>query len=138
MGEVRQGMSAEITVQTDKTDTAAAVGNPGVEVISTAALIVMLEGAADQAIRACYRDGEATLGTLVNVRHVGAAPAGTTITARANVREVDGRRILFAVEAYGGEKCLMHGTHERVIVNLERFLASQGLTPRQGTPKTGS
>lgn len=129
--------TSELQVETDRSHTAAAVGNKGVEVISTPALILMLEDVSERAMRSSYEDGEASVGTLVNVRHVGAALAGAVVTARARVAEINGRRVLFDVDASASEKLLMTGQHERAVVDLKRFLASQGLCDTAATDGEG-
>lgn len=127
MRAIEPGMTAAIDVPTDTSHTASAVGNTGVEVVSTTALILFLEEAAHRAIKGCYEPGEASVGTHVDVRHVGACAAGSLVTASARVTAVEGRRIAFAVEAHAGDKLLMTGSHERLVVDLTRFLAKQGI-----------
>jgi predicted thioesterase len=105
------------------------MGNRGVEVVATPALILFIEEAANQALRACYEAGEASVGTVVNVQHLAAAQIGARVTATARVIAAKRRRVTFAVEVRQGDKLLMSGTHERFVVVLERFLAQQGLMP---------
>lgn len=127
MKSIATGSSKTLTIATAVHHTASAVGNAGVEVVSTPALILFLEDAAEQAIRQSYDAGEASVGTVVNIRHLAAVPAGATIEAEACVIAVDGRRITFDVAARHGQKLVMTGTHERYVVDLARFLAKQGL-----------
>lgn len=132
MRKIEPGGSASFDVVIDGSHTAAALGNTGVEVVSTTALILFLEDASHRAILESYEEGEASVGTVVNVRHVGAAPASATIRACARITAVVGRRLTFAVEARQGEKLLMEGTHERFVVDLRRFLEKQGLLAPEG------
>lgn len=120
-------ISKTLVITASPAHTASAVGNTGVEVVSTPALILFLEDAAEQAIRHCYDPGEASVGTIVNIRHLAAVPAGATIAADARVTAVEGRRVSFDVEVRHGEKVVMTGKHERHVVELARFLAKQGL-----------
>lgn len=129
MRSIEPGATARFEIVTDSSHTAAAVGNAGVEVVSTTSLILFLEDASHRAIAASYEKGEASVGTVVNVRHVGGALAGASVTASARVSAVDGRRVTFVVEARQGNKLLMEGIHERFVVHLDRFLEKQGLLP---------
>jgi predicted thioesterase len=103
------------------------VGNTNVDVVATTSLILFLEAVAAELIDDCCEAGEISVGSAVNVRHLAAAPIGAKIKATAKVTAVQGRRIDFAVEAHHGRKTLMIGTHQRVVVNQERFMKQHGL-----------
>jgi fluoroacetyl-CoA thioesterase len=131
MRHPRIGKQTTVTIEATEDDTAAAVGSADVNVVATTALILLLEAAATELIDDCCEAGEISVGSAVNVRHLAAAPVGARIKATAKVTAVQGRRIDFAVEAHHGRKTLMIGTHQRVVVNLERFLRQQGLALNQ-------
>jgi len=67
-----------------------------------------------------------TVGTHVNVSHLSATPLGEQVRAIAELMETDGRRLVFKVEAYDEKRKIGEGQHERVVVNLERFLKRLG------------
>ena len=67
--------------------------------------------------------GQSTVGTLVNIRHLAATPVGMAVRFRAELVEVDLRRLLFKVEAWDEVEKICEGQHERFIIDLERFLA---------------
>jgi len=73
--------------------------------------------------------GDVTVGTMVHVRHLAATPIGQRVRATAELIAVDGRRLLFAVEAYDEAQKIGEGQHERVIINLERFLSRLNKKP---------
>jgi len=106
--------------------TASAIGNEGVHVVSTPALIGFLEDASHRAIIDCYEPGEVSVGTKVDVEHLAAAPLGQPIEATAEVVVVQGRRVDFKVEARQAGRLIMHGRHQRAVVDLARFLAAEG------------
>ena len=130
MRDVKPGQSGSVTIEATSSHTAAASGNTGVEAVATTSLILFLEDASDRAIRDCFEQGETSVGTAVDVRHEAAAPVGALIDAAATVVAVNGRRVTLAVEARHGERVLMRGTHERLVVDLDRFLREQGLVQR--------
>lgn len=126
MKPVKVGQSVRLSVEARPEHTADALGNRGVTVLSTPALIGFVEAACTRAIRASFDDGEASVGTAVNVAHRAPAPVGATLIIEARVKEVEGNRILFAVEARHGNRLVMEGTHSRAVVNLKRFLGRRG------------
>lgn len=126
MRHPRIGKQISRTIETTDED-GAVVGKVEVDVVATTALILFLEAAAAELIDDCCEPGEISVGSAVNVRHLAAAPIGATVKATAKVTAVQGRRIDFAVEAHHGRKTLMIGTHQRVVVNQQRFLKQHGL-----------
>ena len=127
MRHPRIGKQTSLTIEATEDDSAAAVGNTDVDVVATTALILFIEAAAAELIDDCCEPGEISVGSAVNVRHLAAAPIGARIKATAKVTAVQGRRIDFAVEAHHGRILLMIGTHQRVVVNQERFMTQHGL-----------
>ena len=66
---------------------------------------------------------EQTVGTHVDVSHVAATPPGLTVTVRARLEEVDGRRLVFSVTAHDGVDLIGSGRHERCVIDAARFSA---------------
>ena len=93
------------------------------EVFATGYLVGLLEWACIQAVNP-YLDWprEQTLGTHVNVSHEAATPPGLEVTVRAKLTKVDGRRLVFSVQATDGVDIISRGTHERFVVDAERFV----------------
>ena len=117
------GMRGESSAIVDDARTAAAFGAGGVRVFGTPALVGLMENAAWQLVQPELADGETTVGTVVNVRHLAATPVGERVTAMAELVEIDGRRLVFRVTATDEHQLIGEGTHERARVQLERFLA---------------
>lgn len=120
------GMTGESTTTVVYENTADAVGAGGVKVFATPMMIGLMENAAWHAVAPALDAGYATVGTLVNVRHLAATPIGQKVRATAELVEVDGRRLVFNVAAYDEQRKIGEGQHERAIINLERFLARIG------------
>ncbi len=64
---------------------------------------------------------EQTVGTHVNFSHEAATPAGVEVVAKVELIEIDGKRLLFKVEGQDEEGVISRGTHERFIIDKERF-----------------
>lgn len=64
---------------------------------------------------------EQTVGTHIDVTHSAATPSGMVVTAHVKLVEVDGRRLVFDVEAHDEIDEICRGTHERFVIDKERF-----------------
>src|SRR5262245_46900845 len=117
------GLTAEVErVVTDEL-TADVLGNPGVTVFATPFVLTLLENAAHAVMAPHIPPGGATVGSRVDMRHLAATPPGMTVRAKAVLLETDGRRCVFAVEAWDEVEKIAEGRHERYLVpNLARFI----------------
>jgi fluoroacetyl-CoA thioesterase len=122
---LQAGLTGEATTTVVHENTAAAVGAGGVEVFATPMMIALMENAAWKAVIDHLDEGQATVGTLVNVKHLAATPLGQRVRATAELIEIDRRRLVFKVEAYDEKQKIGEGFHERFIVNLARFLQKE-------------
>ncbi len=97
------------------------------EVLATGFLVGLLEWACIKAINP-HLDWpqEQSLGTHIDVSHEAATPPGLTITATVEVIAVEGRRVVFAVEAHDGVDLISRGRHERFVIDKARFEAKVG------------
>ena len=95
-------------------------------VFATPVMIMVMENAALNAIRAYLDPSESAVGTAVNVRHLAATPAGRQVTGEAAVTKVDGRQIEFSVRATEGDKEIGNGTHSRAVIDLVKFVRRLG------------
>jgi len=102
---------------------ASAVGSGLIEVLSTPSMIGLMEGAAASAVAPLLPEGQLTVGTRVDIRHLAASPLGAKVRARAELIEIDGRKLTFRVEAFDEQEEIGEGTHERAIVDPQRLLA---------------
>jgi fluoroacetyl-CoA thioesterase len=91
------------------------------KVFATPMMVTAMENAALNAVRDYLDTGESCVGTLVNVKHLAATPAGHMVTATAEVTKVDGRRIEFNVSARDETEEIGNGTHERMVVDMARI-----------------
>jgi len=91
-------------------------------VLATPVMIMVMENAALNAIRAYLDPGESAVGTVVNVRHLAATPVGRLVSGEAEVTRVDGRQIEFTGGATEGAKEIGIGSHSRVVIELAKFV----------------
>ena len=97
------------------------LGLEGARVLSTPHMIGFMEYTCRDLAVKFLDKGYDTVGTQVNIRHLAASPIGMNVTFRAEVLEVNDRRILFRVEAEDEKEKIGEGTHERAVINVERF-----------------
>ncbi len=92
------------------------------EVFATGYLVGFLEWACIMAIMP-HLDwpAEQSLGTHIDVSHEAATPVGLEVTANVELVAVDGRKLTFAVSAHDGVDRIAQGTHQRFVVNREKF-----------------
>ena len=107
-------------------------------VYGTPMMIMAMEVASASAVQPHLPDGWVTVGSEVNVRHLAPSPIGANIVATAKVIEVSGRSVLFAVEAFDGERKIGEGQHRRGAVNLDRFRERYARRERRGVGASGA
>lgn len=120
---IKVGVSAEKSMVVEEKDTARSHGSGLVDVLSTPAMIALMEGAAVDCVDKYLSDGQLSVGTGIDIKHMAATPIGVKVTAKANICLVDGRLIVFRIEAWDNEEKIGEGTHTRFVVEKERFLA---------------
>jgi fluoroacetyl-CoA thioesterase len=112
------GRSATIV---SEDNTALHMGSGGVEVFATPAMVALMEQAAINAIAPSLPPGWQSVGVHIDVRHIAASPLGVGVKAEAELRQVDGRRLVFDVKAWDDFELIGQGDHERVVIDLKRF-----------------
>jgi predicted thioesterase len=120
---IAPGATAEVERVVTPDITADVLGNAGVRVLATPFVVCLMENAAHAVLRPHLPDGAATVGSMVEMRHLAATPVGMRVRARATLLEVDGKRYRFRVEAFDEVEKIAEGIHERhVVASLQRFL----------------
>ena len=106
------------------------------EVFATGFLVGFLEWACIMAVKP-HLDwpDEQSVGTYIDVTHEAATPPGLEVTATVELTGVEGRKLIFAVEAHDGVDLISRGRHERVVINKEKFDAKAGKKKEQGSVK---
>lgn len=115
------GLVGEANQVVTNADTAAQWGSGLVASYATPAMIALMENAAFYATKPLLPETQTTVGVEVNVKHLAATPVGMTVRARAELLAVEGRKLVFKVEAWDDAEKIGEGAHTRFIVDLERF-----------------
>ncbi len=118
---LEKGIRGEQSVEVVYENTAVAVGSGVLEVFATPCMLALMEKTACDSVMPYLEEGSGTVGTAVNIKHLAATPIGMTVRCESELIETDRRRLLFSVNAYDEEGLIGEGTHERFIVNNEKF-----------------
>lgn len=123
MEKIKPGLTGRAEMVVGTNDTAPRVGSGRIAVLATPRMINLFEEAALSAVEHLLPEGKQSLGTHLDVTHVAATPVGMTVNAEAELIEVDGRKLLFAVRAHDEMDLIGEGRHERVVVTAASFQA---------------
>ena len=119
---IEPGIVNEVKMTVEETDTARASGGETLPpVLSTPRMISYMERSAHEALLPYFTQGQTSVGSEVNIRHLAATPVGMTVRFRAELTSVDGRRMCFKVEAWDEVDKIGEGQHERFIIDEGRF-----------------
>jgi predicted thioesterase len=119
--EIAPGMTGTAELIVGEEHTAPSIGSGRVHVLATPVMINLIEAAALAAVENSLPEEHQSLGTRLDVSHIAATPVGMRVRATAEVVRVEGRTIYLKVRAEDERELIGEGTHERVVVNLERF-----------------
>lgn len=120
--DLAPGLFAELEIIVQECDTArAAAGETLPAVLSTPRLIALMESSAHAVVLPFFLEGQSSVGTMVNIRHLAATPVGMKVRFRAELLQVDGRRLHFRVEAWDEMEKIGEGEHERYIIDTQKF-----------------
>ena len=124
MKDIQSKAYAEVSVEVGEDNTAVAVGSGSLEVFGTPCMIALMEKATVNAIASFLENDETTVGTQINVSHCKASAVGAVITARAELSEVQGRKLVFDVSAVDDKGDVVgEGRIERFVVFAEKFMS---------------
>lgn len=111
----------EITVTQEQT--AKVYGSGTLEVFGTPAMIALMENTALKSVAEHIGEGNGTVGTGLDVKHVSATPVGMKVICETELIQVEGRALTFDVKAYDECGLIGEGTHNRFIIVEEKFQA---------------
>ncbi|MGM0366454.1 MAG: thioesterase family protein [Actinomycetota bacterium] len=117
--DLKEGLSGTARVMVTSDNTAIAYGSGRVGVFATPAMVGLMEKAAIEAVDSRLGREYVSVGTRIDVKHFAPTPVGMSITADAELLEVDGPRLKFRVEAYDGKEKIGEGMHYRYVIKLD-------------------
>lgn len=121
--DLKVGITGSTDVLVSEANTAKTMGSGSLDVFATPAMIALMEKAASMTVQNYIDEDSSTVGTMINIKHIAATPIGMNVTAKAELVEIEGKRLVFSVEAFDGKDKIGEGQHERFIVKAEKFIA---------------
>lgn len=120
---IETGKTYTQTITVTPKDTAIAYGSGKLEVYATPGMVALMENTAVRCLESMLEAGADTVGIEINTQHTKASPVGAQVTCKATITEVDGRRIRFEIEAWDEKGSIGHASHDRFIINPEKFMS---------------
>jgi len=121
--ELQSGIKNEKSIVVTEELTASKVGSGLLPVYATPSMIALMENTCADCVQPYMQDGDGTVGTSVDIKHVSATPVGKTVRCECTLTEINGKKLVFEVNAYDDKGLIGTGTHKRAIINNEAFMA---------------
>ena len=118
---IKVGITGEAKDQVTENNIAKTLRSGELKVYATPAMVALMEEAAYKSVRDELEEGKGTVGTEMKVKHLASTPIGMEVTAKAELIEVDRRRLVFKVEAFDERGKIGEGIHERFIIDNDKF-----------------
>ena len=119
---LKTGMKNRQEIVVTEEQTAAALGSGLVPVYGTPFMIALIEGTACQCALPELEEGQGTVGTRLDVEHLGATPVGMKVWCEVELVEIDRKKLVFTAEVYDECGLVGRGRHERFIIETDKFV----------------
>ena len=120
---LKEGITGEAETIVSEDNTAIKMGSGTLPVFATPGMVATVEKAAWSSVAGELDEGQSTVGTAMTLSHESATPVGLKITAKTTLTAIDRRKLTFSWEAYDEAGIIGRGTHERFIVDNEKFVS---------------
>lgn len=120
---LKPGIKGEAKLKVSAAETAIAVGSGTVAVFATPMMVALMEAACVDCVERLLPGRYMSLGTHLDITHIAPTPPGLAVRATAQLISVDGRKLVFEVEARDDQELIGKGFHSRIIVDSARFNA---------------
>ena len=121
--ELQSGIKNEKSIVVTEELTASKVGSGLLPVYATPSMIALMENTCADCVQPYMQEGDGTVGTSVDIKHVSATPVGKKVRCECTLTEINGKKLVFEVNAYDDKGLIGTGTHKRAIINNEAFMA---------------
>ena len=118
---IQPGLKGEVGLLVCEEHTASHLGSGGVQVLATPQMVLLMERAGVAAVDHLLPQGYRTVGVRLDVQHLAPTPVGFQVWATAELVESEGRQLTFRVEARDEKELVGEGTHQRTIIDVQRF-----------------
>ncbi|MCR4673440.1 MAG: thioesterase family protein [Lachnospiraceae bacterium] len=115
------GIKKSYEVEVTKERTAKVMGSGSLDVYATPSMIALMEYVSTECIKDQLEEGQTSVGTALNVKHVSATPVGMKVRCESELVKVDGRALTFSVKVFDEKGLIGEGEHQRFIVDAKKF-----------------
>ena len=117
------GIKGRADAEVNESNTALAMGSGDLRVFATPCMVALMEKSAASSIMPLLDEGQSSVGTKVEITHDAATPVGMKVWAESEVIAVEGRKLVFKVEAFDEAGKIGGGTHERFVIAADKFVS---------------
>ncbi|MBQ9763102.1 MAG: thioesterase family protein [Phascolarctobacterium sp.] len=122
MANLQAGLNGTATTIVSDKNTAQTMRSGSLPVFATPAMCALMEEAACAALVGCLEPGMGSVGVSLNITHNAPTALNSEVTATAQLTSIEGRKLTFAVVAKDEHGVIGKGTHERFIIDNEKFM----------------
>ncbi len=119
---VKEGMASTREIYVTDNDVASKLGSGNMDVFATPAMVALMENTSKSCVDLHLPFGYTTVGIEVNIKHIKASPIGMKIRCESSLIKVEGKKLIFNVDAWDEKGKIGEGNHTRYIVNSEEFM----------------
>ena len=119
---MKTGIRGEQMIIVTEQQTAKYLGSGDLAVFATPCMIALMENTAYKSVQPFLDPGQGTVGTLLNVKHLAATPVGMEVRCETKLIEIDRKRLVFEVKAFDACGLIGEGTHERFVIDNQKFM----------------
>ncbi len=120
---LKEGITNTISSKVTNDNTAKTMGSGALDVYATPSMVALMEKCCFEMVQPYLEEGQGTVGTSLNIEHLSASPVGMEVSCTAILTAVEGRKLIFTVEAFDAAGLIGKGTHERFVIYSEKFQA---------------
>ncbi|MBQ3139512.1 MAG: thioesterase family protein [Ruminococcus sp.] len=121
MKEISVNIKGTANAAVNESNFASTMGSGSLKVFATPAMVALMEASACDCLADYLDEGETTVGTELNIKHISATPDTMKVAAEAVLTSVNGREFTFEIKAYDECGEIGCGTHKRFLVYSEKF-----------------
>ncbi|MFT3984269.1 MAG: thioesterase family protein [Lachnospiraceae bacterium] len=118
---LREGIKGEIRKVVTNDDTAVVYKSGEAEVYATPAMAALMEETAWMSIKPYLDEEESSVGTMLCITHISPTPIGMSVVCQSHLVTMEGKKLVFELRVEDEKGLIGEGTHERVIVEKEKF-----------------
>lgn len=120
--ELRIGLVREVVEEVTQERSAPRLGSGTLEVLGTPAIAIMVEQICREIVDPLLDASQTTVGSQITIQHLAPTPVGDKIRLKAEIIFIEKNVIHFEVKIMDSVELIGEASHQRVIIDVDRFL----------------